>query len=238
MSANSFFQQNAAFVSNKILARLPFISRIKIDLDGNDSEQRALVEAYIYKKFSERYGANVQHFLPYLLVLRCNDNICAAVGIRAAESGPLYIEKYLRYPIEQEIGVHFKTAIQRNNIVEIGNLVMTWRGSSQLLFLLLTDLLSRINREWVVFTATKEVEHLLNKMNFTLIHIADAPGEKLGVETNQWGSYCQDKPRVMFCYIPSAMSILKQNTLMNSSLSLFSNRLAELADQWKARNEQ
>jgi hypothetical protein len=210
---------------------------MNIDLDSKDSEKRLLVEAYVHDKFNESYAANVQHFLPYFLTLKCNDNICSVVGFRLAESGPLYLEKYLQHPIEQEIGMRFNTAIQRESVIEIGNLVSTWRGSSQLLFILLTDLLMRINREWVVFTATKDVEHLLQKMHFTLIPLGEASKNMLGDEKDQWGSYYQDKPRLILGHIPSAMSRLKQSALMNSPMSLFSNRIAELADDLNAKCE-
>ena len=232
MSAISLANQDAGFISSRILAHLPFISGVNVDLIGKNNQARSSVESYIHSKFNERYAANVQTFLPHILTLSCNDRFCAAVGVRAAESEPLYLEKYLRYPIEQEIGMRFKTEIKRENIIEIGNLVSTWRGSSQLLFVFLTDLLARVDREWVVFTATREVEHLLSRMNFTLIHLVDASKSMLGDEKEQWGSYYEENPKVMFGHVPSAMSILKQHTLMSSSLSLFSEQLEELAVQW------
>jgi len=148
MSAISLTQQDSAFVSGRILAHLPVISGVEINLDNRFSQQRSLVESYIHEKFHKRYAADVQHFLPNLLNLSCNNKLCATVGIRAAETEPLFLEKYLRYPVEQEIGMRFKTAINRDSIIEIGNLVSTWRGSSQLLFIILTDLLTRIDRDW------------------------------------------------------------------------------------------
>ena len=236
MSVMSLPRQNAAFVSSRILAHLPFISSVKIELNERNSNRRVLIENYIRDKYDERYAANVLHFLPFLLTLSCNDNLCAVVGIRAAESEPLYLEKYLHYPIEQEIGMRFKTAIERESIIEIGDLVLTGRARSHLLFIFLTDFLFRIDREWVVFTATREVESLLTKMNFTLVHLVDVSEKIPDDENDQWGSYYDKKPRVVFCHIPSAISVFKQNTLMNSSLSLFSNQLAELVDQWNARS--
>ncbi len=234
MSATALLQSETEFIPNRILRRLPSIAGINVDLDSIDSEQRLLVETYIHEKFNARYAANVQHFLPYILTLKCNDNICSTVGIRLAESGPLYLEKYLQNPIEQEIGMHFKTAIQRKSIVEIGNLVSTWRGSSQLLFVFLTDLLFRIEREWVVFTATKDVEHLLQKMHFDLIPLGIASENMLGDDKDQWGSYYQDNPRLILGHIPDAMSRLKQSALMSYPLSLFSNKIEKLAERLNA----
>lgn len=235
MSVAALAKQDGAFVSSRILAHIPAISGININLDNRFSKQRRLVESYIHDKFEERYAADVQHFLPYLLNLTCNDKLCATVGIRTAESEPLYLEKYLRYPVEQEIGIHFKTAINRESIVEIGNLVSTWRGSSQLLFIFLTDLLCRLDREWVVFTATREVELLLKKMHFSPIHLADASEKMLDDDKEKWGSYYDDNPKVMFGHVPDAMSVLKQSSLLSSPLSLFSNRLLEIVEQWNVK---
>lgn len=235
MSSAALARQESTFVSNRILAHLPAISGVNINLDDRASKQRSLVESYIHDKFHERYAADVQYFLPYLLNLTCNDNLCATVGIRTAESESLYLEKYLRHPVEQEIGMRFKTAIKRESIVEIGNLVSTWRGSSQLLFIFLTDLLFRLDREWVVFTATREVEYLLKKMNFSPIHLADASKKMLDDDKEKWGRYYDDNPKVMFGHTPSAMSVLKQSTILSSPLSLFSNRLSELTAQWNER---
>jgi len=238
MSEITLFQKDSAFVPSRILARLPFISGVKIDLDARQSEHRKIVESYIHDKFSKRYAANINNFLPHLLSIRCNDNICAALGIRTAESEPLYLEKFIRNPIEQEIGIRFRMAIARENIIEISNFVSSWRSGGQLLFILLTDFLSRHQREWFVFIATREVEHLLNKMKFTLIHMADIPEKLLDDEKDHWGSYFNDKPKIIFGHIPGAMSVLKQNTLTKFSLSILSDQLTTLADQWDLVSEQ
>lgn len=230
----SLARQDATFVSSRILAHLPFISGVNINLIDKNNQTWPSVESFMRCKFNEHYAANVLTYFPHILTLSCNNSFCSAVGIRAAESEPLYLEKYLHYPIEQEIGMRFKTAIERENIIEIGDFVLTGRARSQLLFVSLTDFLFRVDREWVVFTATREVESLLTKMNFMLVHLVDVSEKISDNKNDQWGSYYDEKPRVVFCHIPSAISVLKQNTLMNSFLSLFSNQLAELIDQWNA----
>jgi hypothetical protein len=75
MSAAVLTKQDGAFVSSRILAHLPAISGVKINLDDGFSKQRPLVESYIHDKYQERYAADVQHFLPYLLSLKCADLI-------------------------------------------------------------------------------------------------------------------------------------------------------------------
>ncbi len=235
MSVAALASHDGAFVSRRVLAHLPAISGVSINIDNRFSKQRKLVESYIHDKFHKQYDADIKQFLPHILSMKCNENLCATVGIRTAETEPLFLENYLRFPIEQEIGKYFKTAIKRENIVEIGNLVSTWRGSSQLLFIFLTDLLCRLDREWVVFTATKEVELLLKKMHFSPVHLADASLSMLDDDKETWGSYYDNNPKVMFGHAPSAMSILKQSSILSTPLSLFSDSLSDLANQWNER---
>ena len=146
----------------------------------------------------------------------------------------IYVEKYLHSPVEQEIGQHFKTAIARDSVVEIGNLMSTWKGSSLLLFILLTGILSRIEREWVVFTVTKEVESLLAKMQFEQVYLADADINKLEDEQDQWGRYYDDKPKVMFGNIAEAIDPLKNQALAASIMHQFTKKMDQVALSWQA----
>ncbi len=238
MSSISLSSQNEEFVSRRIFQHLPFIRDVNVSLfDRHDTERRE-IENYIHTKFHNRYAANIYNYLPNLLTLSYREKLCAAVGIRPAESGALFLEQYLSHSIEQEIGNQLKTEIKRDNIVEIGNLVSTWRGSSQLLFLCLTHLLFNANREWVVFTATGEVNKLLGKLKFSAIHIADAAVDKIRNDPSQWGNYYEEQPKVMLGYVPEAMEILNNNTLMSSSLSLFSEQLENITTKWNLVNEQ
>ena len=132
--------------------------------------------------------------------------------------------------------MRFKTAIERQGIIETGSFVWTRRAGSQLLFVLLTDLLFRVDREWLGFIANHEVESLLTGMNFTLIRLADVSENTLADKTEVWRSYYDRKSRVIFFHIPSAISVLQQSLLASSCLSLFSHQLEKLAEQWNARS--
>ena len=215
-------------IPGRLLLKLPFITESRFILYQGHSPGREKVEDYIYKKFHDNYDARISHFLPYLLGLKNEGRFNAAVGIRPAESGPLFLEQYLHYPIEQEIGLYFHDVIPREDIVELGNLASNWGGSSQLLFLFLTAFLSVIKREWVVFTATPEVEKVLEKMNFTLFILADADPDKLLDTRENWGYYYEYSPRVMFGHVPSTLSILKQNTFTCKTLEYFAGNLEQI----------
>ena len=223
--------------TEKILCRLPFVTNARFTLHSRGDNDRIPVEKYIHAKFLQSYNAEIDQFLPYLLSLRCLDKFSAAVGIRPAETGPLFLEQYLAQPVEQEIGLRFRHEVDRDRIIEIGNLVSAWRGSSQLLFTFLAALLEAIDREWVVFTATWEVEKLLGKMNFNLIPLCQASADKLTASAEQWGSYYRHSPRVLLGHVPGALSLLRENALTGRAINYFSGNLKEVMKAWYKNNE-
>jgi hypothetical protein len=83
---------------------------------------RAAVEAYIAQKFAETYGARIQSFLPQLLSLHNNGALGAALGLRRAGSGALFLEQYLDRPVQQLLAEAAGQPVARADIVEIGNL--------------------------------------------------------------------------------------------------------------------
>lgn len=208
-------------LTGKLILRLPFIAETGFDVHAPDCPQRHRAETYIHERFRDIYGARIRHFLPYLLGLSIENRISAMVGLRPAESGPLFLEQYLHDPVEQEIGLRCRDEIHREDIIELGNLVSTWRGGSQLLFLFLVALLTRIGRKWVVFTATREVERLLGKMHFNVTVLADADPARLLDARESWGSYYENGPRVMFGHIPGALEIIERNPLAGRTLQHF-----------------
>lgn len=229
-------QQPLITTSRRVVSWFPSIADTVFSFHQPGGFERVAVEEYIRAKFKRIYGARILHFLPYLLSLRYQDNLSAVVGIRAAESGPLFLEQYLDQPVEQALGLHFREVVDRGKIVEIGNLVSGRNGSSQSLFIFLTALLDRIQREWVIFTATWEVEKLLGKLNIPLIKFAEAEQDRLKKSEEYWGSYYDNNPYVMFVHVPSALNALRENEFAAASLKIFSNDLTLIAGYWERRN--
>ncbi len=203
-------------VSNQHKSRkLPSLVAAQFQLHATQSPDRVEIETYISEKFYTAYGASVSHFLPWLIELQCDNIRSAACGLKDAHSGKLYLENYLDMPIEQAISQATKRPIHRSNILEIGNLVSTWKGSSQLLFSFITVFANHLGYEWVAFTATEEVKSLLDKMQLPVTVIAAAQAKYLGVAAAAWGSYYATNPQVMIGHIPPAMSVLAQHRIMS-----------------------
>lgn len=201
----------------------------KFRLHAPGSATRAEVEAYIAGKFRRSYGARIEQFMPHLLTLSCGDSCSAALGIRNAAAGRLYLENYLQSSIESALADRLSVTVRRDGLVEIGNLVSTWRGSSQLLFLFLTLLLQRIGCEWVAFTATGEVAQLVRKMNFKALTLCEARREQVGGDAGKWGSYYETHPHVMAGHVPGACAVIRRHPLSSALAKVLAPQVEQIA---------
>ena len=196
---------NSRTIHGGVYALLPVhYEKLSFDLIGQQHPRRSAVENTIAKCFADVYGAHLQRFMPIQLCMSLGTDIAAAVGIRCAENSPLFLERYLDEPIEKVASSKLGNEILRADVVEIGNLIAKWRGASQWLFISLTLLLCEHERPWVTFTATREVQKLLRRLNIIPIPLQYADGERLGEEKSKWGNYYQQNPTVMITHAPTA----------------------------------
>jgi hypothetical protein len=62
---------------------------------------RPELEALIQSAFRRQHDADIQRFMPGLLGLTgAGGRYVAAAGVRGAEEGPLFLERYLPQPVE------------------------------------------------------------------------------------------------------------------------------------------
>lgn len=200
----------------------------RFELVEAGDEQRVEVEQYIHDRFLAAYGANVTEFMPWLLTLRCAGNLSAVVGLRPAGDGPLFVEHYLDQPVEAALAQRCGRSIERHELLEIGNLVSTWKGSSQLLMVMLPLLASALGYRWLVFTATAEVQKLLGRLHFELVPLCRADGDRLGERRAIWGSYYDNAPTVMAGYLPDALQQLAAQRLPTAVARTFTPQLVDI----------
>ena len=220
--------------TNWHMPRLPQIKIPRFGLHSAQSRERAEVEAYIHQRFSEVHHAQVSHFLPNIISLRCGGDYSAAVGLAPASRGKLFAEQYLNAPIEQVIGDKLGVPIARNQIVEIGNLVSTWKGSSLLLFIVIGEVLERMGYHYVLFTGTREVKALLARLHYSPIVLADADPSVLPDKGASWGSYYTNNPQVMFGDNRPAMTAARKNPMYRATVAAISRPIEKIATQFAA----
>ncbi len=173
---------------------------IQFDLLDKNHSQRQMTEDYIFKKYQQAYGAEISHFLPELIAIRDSEQtLIAALGLGFAQHSPLFLEQYFQSPIETLLSQTYQQAIQRQDIVEIGNLAAQSRGNIRWLIILMTAYLYARNLSWIVFTTTPALLNAFYKIGFCqqLRILAPADPKCLGQQQAQWGRYYDSKPVVV-----------------------------------------
>ncbi|MDB2705095.1 thermostable hemolysin [Pseudomonadota bacterium] len=219
---------------SKVHSERVLLAHMPIQFDHANSEHKNDVEQFVANRFKQHYQAEITHFLPYLLSTKKDDSFTAAMGFQAAGSvNPLFLEQYLTSSIEDEIGRVTKQSVERSNIAEVGNLTSVHRGTSQLLFILSIAILHEAGFEWSVFTATKQVQQLLARLDLVTIKLCEADPIKLLDKQQAWGSYYQDKPNVMIGNLTDAIALLRQHKVIGFMLTNYQKTIADIASKIK-----
>jgi hypothetical protein len=179
-----------------------------------EDPQRAEVEDFIRAVYRRHYGASVQSFTPVLVSLAdAAGQIIAAAGYRSAAAGPLFLERYLREPIEDELAWHAGRGLTRREIVEIGHLAAGRPGAGRRLMLLLGPHLAQQRFHWAVATLTQELRQLMTRLGLTPLALAAADPSVLGEEAASWGSYYEHQPLVLAGEIQPALRRLARRSI-------------------------
>ena len=168
-----------------------------LNLHREDAPGRQELESFVKRGFEQAHGANVQHFLPEMLGLYDGqDRLDAAVGIRLASSGPLFLEQYLDEPMETEVSRLAGIDVSREALVEVGNLSALSAGGARLLIIAVTWLLAARGLRWVAFTGTSSLVNSFHRLGLEPIALGQAQAERLSDPSSNWGTYYELCPQV------------------------------------------
>lgn len=204
---------------------------IEFKLSTDSASDRSHIETFVGEVFRDRYGAEIQSFLPLLISLSSGQKYRATLGLNPAERGPLFLEQYVDRPIEQIIAQLKRTPTSRQSIVEIGNLASRHQGSTILLFISLLTLIQLTGFRWVVFTATQEVRRCIAKLGLELTPVCPADPNRFGGEPLTWGSYYATQPYVMLGHIDEGYRRCRENPLLDATLQSCDKDIRQLAHQ-------
>lgn len=222
--------------ANWEIPRLPNVKIPRFDLHTQASPTRAAIEHYIQARFLQVHHAQVSHFLPNIISLNCSDNYSAAVGLSPAANNRLFAESYLADPIEIAIAKQVGGSIARSDIIEIGNLVSTWKGSSLLLFIFIGELIARLGYRWIMFTATREVQALLARLHYVPVVLADADPSVLPDGGASWGRYYDNQPRVMFGDVNPAIAAARNNPMYRTAVAAINRQINNICAEYREAN--
>ncbi len=216
-------------LSRSLLRRASLLNA-DFDLHSKVSGERPLIERYIAEQFRTSYGASIGEFMPLLLTMHNQGQLSAVAGIRSAKHQTLFLDQYFSEPVEQIIEDVTGQVVDGMPIIEIGNLAGTHRGSSQLLFIVLTGILHQAGFEWITFTATPFVEKSLRCLGFESYILGPARPDSMGsTELSEWGSYYDCDPKVIVGRASSAARALNNSKSMAAFLSSYRDRISTLA---------
>lgn len=216
---------------------LDHLRLLQFDLHAQGSASREDVEDYVRMRFAGHHNASISHFLPQLVSLGRDGRPCAAVGMADASRGPLFAETYLAAPIETLISQARGDTVGRGEILEIGNLVSSWKGSSLLLFVFLSELIDQLGYRFAAFTATREVERLLAKLGYAPVVLADADPACLPDAGASWGRYYNHRPRVMFGDVRPAVQAARRGVLYRAVARVIAPQVDRIRGQWPRRSD-
>jgi hypothetical protein len=164
---------------------------------------RAGLEAFIAASYARTYGASIAHYAEHLVGLRDVEGTWqAGLGYTLAGHQRLFIEQYLDEPVEDAIGSILSVPIERDQIVEVGNLAASAAGAARQVIVGMTRLLHELGRTWVVFTSTRGLFNSFARVGIAPIPLASADPSRLPDGGKSWGSYYATNPRVMTANIP------------------------------------
>ncbi|MCB2427589.1 thermostable hemolysin [Methylophaga pinxianii] len=200
-----------------------------LSLIDEQSSEQSVVKAFISKRFNDAFGAEIQHFLPYFLTSQMDGLIDSAIGFQPVQQQSLFLEQYLSHPVEKTLKLQ-GIITNRAEMVEIGNLAASFNSGSPLLFILLAAVLHQANYQWVVFTATRQVRHLIDKLQLSTISLGVADPQRLVDKNQQWGSYYLHQPVVLAGHLSTAIAHLRQHQVIQSLLVTYQDFIDKTAE--------
>lgn len=198
---------------------------------------RAQIEQFIHTRYAETYDADISHFLPLLLASWREGEVAGVLGLRPGQSGRFFVENYLAQPMEAVLSERLGETVPRASLIETGNLAGT-RGSSQLLFIVLTEVLYRSGFRWVTFTATAQVSALLHRLGFAPQALCEADPRCLGEHAGAWGSYYANRPWVVAGDVVQAHQTLQRNEFAQKLLREHADEIDRIVAELKPCSEE
>jgi len=164
---------------------------------------RASLEHFIAENYEKAYAAHVTHYARHLVGLRnAGGAWTAGLGYTPAGRDALFVEQYLDQPAEDVIASILSVPVERDQIVEVGNLAASAPGAARHIIAAMTALLNELNRTWVVFTSTRALLNSFDRLEIATITLARADPARLPDGGASWGSYYDADPQVMTANIP------------------------------------
>jgi len=165
---------------------------------------RKSLESFIYNNYYKVHHAKINHYFDHLFACSDGFQFVASLGINFLKSKSKgFVEQYLDCSAEQAISQVAKQPIDRNEVVELGNLSSIMAGATRRIIFKISPKLLAKGAKWAVFTINKPVYNAFKKAGLDPMFIIKADPNKLVDQSTNWGSYYDTAPGVYAVRIPS-----------------------------------
>jgi len=191
---------DAAFTQSKSAAiHLHGAQPVVTAISGPDATDRQELEDFVLAIFRRAHKAEVRHFMPKLLSVRdVQGRLLAVCGLRHANEERLFLETYLDAPIEVLLSQHNQVTINRDAVLEVGNLAVADPINVRSLLASISLYLHSTHSEWAVFTGISVLRNSLTKLNMSLQFLGEANIDRIpDHERAAWGTYYNERPQVL-----------------------------------------
>ena len=190
--------QGTLFMDRDRVRSLTCLVPSAISLTQQAEPDRALVEGFIEQVYANRFGSVIARHYPTLMnVHDAHGRVVAAVGLRRAAEETLFLERYLGRSAEMALAEAGYGAVDRREIVEIGNLASASRGASVFLFVTLAAYLRQQHLTYAVVTGTTAIRRSFALFGLDFVELGVADPEALPDKGASWGSYYARDPKVL-----------------------------------------
>ena len=180
------------------LGRLTRLRPVEIRVVTQGHADRLYIEAFIEDVYRRSHGASVTTHYPTLLSLHgAGGDVLAAVGLRSAARGRLFLEQYLQGPVEDAIAAATGRPIGRAEIAEVGSLASLGNGASVFLVIAAATFLDTRRFSYAVVTANDAMQRIIRTFGFAHTVLGAAHGEALADGGRNWGSYYSCGPQML-----------------------------------------
>ncbi|MEJ2763463.1 thermostable hemolysin [Photobacterium sp. MCCC 1A19761] len=186
-------------------------STYSLQIIHNNHPSRQAVERYIATRYRAAFHANLSEFMPaFMAVYDQSQQLHAACGFRIANQGPLFLEQYLSQPAEAAILSCCGITVQREKLVEFGQLASFSPGMSPLHFWMMAQYLVDAGYEWAIFTATDPLYAMMTRLGLNMTILSAASPDVIPDAAQTWGTYYHHQPRVSVGNLAEGLQQLSQ----------------------------
>lgn len=171
-------------------------SAVELHHAGYEHPLRPALQHFIRSIFWRAHRADVSSFYPNLVGFSISDRLRAVVGYRDGCSKSLFSEQYLDVPAHALAATRLGLTVEREQMVEVGNLAILNAGQARWVIAASTSFLAGAGYRWVLFTATRPLANAFHRLGLKPMRLGTADPGRLPDLGKSWGSYYKTGPAV------------------------------------------